>query len=146
MSFLQKKAVLVKMLLVLHVVIKIGSVMMLEFEADKITSLPGQPSVNFQHYSGYVYVSFANQTQTNHNNQKAMFYYFVEAETEPVSKPLVLWLNGGPGCSSLGVGAFSENGPFRPAGNRLITNNYSWNKGLFNFLGISLSALHLNYS
>ncbi|XP_010682654.2 serine carboxypeptidase-like 45 [Beta vulgaris subsp. vulgaris] len=128
MSFLSKKAVLVKMLLVLHVVIKIGSVMMLEFEADKITSLPGQPSVNFQHYSGYVYVSFANQTQNNHNNQKAMFYYFIEAETEPVSKPLVLWLNGGPGCSSLGVGAFSENGPFRPAGNRLIINHYSWNK------------------
>ncbi|KAL4565556.1 hypothetical protein LXL04_029656 [Taraxacum kok-saghyz] len=37
------------------------------------------------------------------------FYYFVEAQIDPVSKSLVLWLNGGPGCSSLGVGAFSEN-------------------------------------
>jgi carboxypeptidase C (cathepsin A) len=27
--------------------------------------------------------------------QKALFYYFVEAETEAASKPLVLWLNGG---------------------------------------------------
>lgn len=36
----------------------------------------------------------------------------------------------GPGCSSLGVGAFSENGPFRPRGEVLIRNEHSWNKGL----------------
>ena len=35
----------------------------------------------------------------------------------------------GPGCSSLGVGAFSENGPFRPKGNVLVKNEFSWNKG-----------------
>lgn len=36
----------------------------------------------------------------------------------------------GPGCSSLGVGAFSENGPFRPSGEALVRNEYSWNRGL----------------
>ncbi|PIA27345.1 hypothetical protein AQUCO_08000015v1 [Aquilegia coerulea] len=61
-------------------------------------------------------------------NQRALFYYFVEAEIDPVSKPLVLWLNGGPGCSSLGVGAFSENGPFRPSGQVLVRNEHSWNR------------------
>ncbi|KAI3746610.1 hypothetical protein L6452_09047 [Arctium lappa] len=35
--------------------------------------------------------------------------------------------HGGPGCSSLGVGAFSENGPFRPNGQGLVRNEYSWN-------------------
>lgn len=35
----------------------------------------------------------------------------------------------GPGCSSLGVGAFSENGPFRPSGEVLVKNQYSWNRG-----------------
>ena len=35
----------------------------------------------------------------------------------------------GPGCSSLGVGAFSENGPFRPNGEFLLRNEYSWNRG-----------------
>lgn len=38
-------------------------------------------------------------------------------------------LFAGPGCSSLGVGAFSENGPFRPSGEVLVRNEYSWNRG-----------------
>ncbi|KAL1830931.1 hypothetical protein ACET3Z_000582 [Daucus carota] len=37
-----------------------------------------------------------------------------DPEIDPASKALVLWLNGGPGCSSLAVEAFSENGPFGP--------------------------------
>ncbi|XP_016465881.1 serine carboxypeptidase-like 45 [Nicotiana tabacum] len=89
-------------------------------QPDKIILLPGQPQVGFQQFSGYVTV--------DDKKQRALFYYFVEAEINPASKPLVLWLNGGPGCSSLGVGAFSENGPFRPNGQVLVKNKYSWNK------------------
>ncbi|XP_062091532.1 serine carboxypeptidase-like 45 isoform X2 [Humulus lupulus] len=88
--------------------------------SDKIFKLPGQPHVGFQQFSGYVKV--------DDKKNISLFYYFVEAETDPSSKPLVLWLNGGPGCSSLGVGAFSENGPFRPNGKVLLRNEYSWNK------------------
>lgn len=91
-------------------------------EGDKIASFPGQPAVNFRQYSGYISV--------DEKQQRWYFYYFVEAETEPASKPLVLWLNGGPGCSSIGAGAFSEHGPFQPSGNVLLKNDYSWNKGL----------------
>lgn len=40
------------------------------------------------------------------------------------------FLLAGPGCSSLGVGAFSENGPFRPNGQVLLRNEYSWNRGI----------------
>lgn len=29
----------------------------------------------------------------------------------------------------MGVGAFSENGPFHPTGDELVSNDYSWNKG-----------------
>ncbi|KAL8123229.1 serine carboxypeptidase-like 45 isoform X2 [Apium graveolens] len=89
-------------------------------DCDKITQLPGQPQVGFQQFSGYV-------TVDSNKRERALFYYFVEAEIDPASKPLVLWLNGGPGCSSLGVGAFSENGPFRPNGDVLVKNDYSWN-------------------
>ena len=55
--------------------------------ADKIVSLPGQPQVSFQQFAGYITV--------DEKQNRALFYYFVEAETQPASKPLVLWLNGG---------------------------------------------------
>lgn len=55
--------------------------------SDKIIELPGQPQVGFQQYSGYVAV--------DEKQRRALFYYFAEAETDPASKPLVLWLNGG---------------------------------------------------
>ncbi|KAM6562576.1 hypothetical protein CsatB_022574 [Cannabis sativa] len=89
-------------------------------QLDKISRLPGQPQVGFQQYSGYVTV--------DDKKKRSLFYYFAEAEIDPHTKPLVLWLNGGPGCSSLGVGAFSENGPFRPSGEVLVRNEYSWNR------------------
>ncbi|CAM0951704.1 unnamed protein product [Alopecurus aequalis] len=91
-------------------------------EADKIAALPGQPPrVNFDKYSGYVTVS--------EQHGRALFYYFVESPYEAASKPLVLWLNGGPGCSSLGAGAFQELGPFRvnPDGKTLSRNRHAWN-------------------
>lgn len=44
----------------------------------------------------------------------------------------------GPGCSSLGVGAFSENGPFRPNGQVLVRNEYSWNRGIINSILFNL--------
>lgn len=42
---------------------------------------------------------------------------------------LFFYVWAGPGCSSLGVGAFSENGPFRPSGDALVMNECSWNRG-----------------
>ncbi|GMP97896.1 hypothetical protein CsSME_00045985 [Camellia sinensis var. sinensis] len=97
-------------------------------EADKIMILPGQPQVSFQQFGGYVTV--------DEQEDRALFYYFAEAETDPSSKPLVLWLNEGPGCSSIGVGAFCEHGPFKPTEHVLVKNDYSWNKGV----GFSYSA------
>uniref|UniRef100_A0A2N9I564 Carboxypeptidase n=1 Tax=Fagus sylvatica TaxID=28930 RepID=A0A2N9I564_FAGSY len=105
---------------------------------DRINQLPGQPPVTFQQYSGYVTV--------DDKSQRALFYYFAEAEVDPASKPLVLWLNGGPGCSSLGVGAFSENGPFRPSGEVLVKNQYSWNRGYLYWLPLISETLSSSLS
>lgn len=91
-------------------------------EADRVTALPGQPSVKFQHYAGYVTL----QPQKH----KALFYWFFEAQDGVPDKPLVLWLNGGPGCSSVAYGAAQELGPFlvRSNGTELTLNKFSWNK------------------
>ncbi|XP_010264739.1 PREDICTED: serine carboxypeptidase-like 27 [Nelumbo nucifera] len=93
-------------------------------ERDKITELPGQPTnVGFAQYSGYVTV--------DQQAGRALFYWLTEAPASrrPESRPLVLWLNGGPGCSSVAYGAAEEIGPFRihPDGKTLFFNPYAWN-------------------
>ncbi|GER43600.1 serine carboxypeptidase-like protein [Striga asiatica] len=91
-------------------------------EKDLVESLPGQPSkVSFNQYAGYVTV--------DQKAGRAFFYYFVEAQRSQDKSPLLLWLNGGPGCSSLGYGAMEEIGPFRVNrdGKTLHKNPYAWN-------------------
>ncbi|PQQ21860.1 hypothetical protein Pyn_19898 [Prunus yedoensis var. nudiflora] len=89
---------------------------------DLVVRLPGQPNVGFKQYAGYVDVDV--------KAGRSLFYYFVEADKEPDKKPISLWLNGGPGCSSIGGGAFTELGPFYPTGDGrgLRRNSMSWNR------------------
>ncbi|KAK8664760.1 hypothetical protein V6N13_084536 [Hibiscus sabdariffa] len=91
-------------------------------DGDLVTDLPGQPVVDFRHYAGYVTV--------NEKNGRALFYWFYETMSHPDEKPLVLWLNGGPGCSSVGYGATQEIGPFLvdTGGHAIKFNNFSWNR------------------
>lgn len=58
-----------------------------EAEADRITSLPGQPNVTFEQFSGYVTVDKLSG--------RSLFYWLTEAPNLALSKPLVIWLNGG---------------------------------------------------
>ena len=74
---------------------------------DEITQLPGyaRPLPSRQ-YSGYLRVP------GDHGCSKYYHYWFVESEGDPSTDPVALWLNGGPGSSSL-IGLLTENGPWQ---------------------------------
>ena len=93
-------------------------------DSDLITSLPGFGQTPTKQYSGLIPVDDA----------KTIFlhYWFVESSGNPATDPVVVWLNGGPGCSSL-EGYLFELGPLHFTGNfdstgvpTLEVNPYSW--------------------
>ena len=76
-------------------------------------------------YSGEVYSGYLNTTIENHT----LFYIYTPSQNNPDTDPLFLWLNGGPGCSSL-FGMLGENGPviFDRDSGEMKLNPFSWNK------------------
>ncbi|CAH8282041.1 unnamed protein product [Eruca vesicaria subsp. sativa] len=63
-----------------------------------------------------------------------LFYYFVKSERNPEKDPLMIWLTGGPGCSSI-CGLFFANGPLAFKGDvyngtlpPLELTSFSWTK------------------
>ncbi|KAJ6616463.1 alpha/beta-hydrolase [Mycena sp. CBHHK59/15] len=58
----------------------------------------------------------------------SMWFWFFEARNSPDTAPLTLWINGGPGCSSM-IGLFQETGPCQvnPDSKSTTLNPYSWN-------------------
>jgi carboxypeptidase C (cathepsin A) len=60
---------------------------------------------------------------------KGLHYVFIESLSKPSSDPILIWFNGGPGCSSL-LGMFEENGPYIiDDGETMIKPNpYPWNQ------------------
>lgn len=76
--------------------------------------------LNFSQYSGYITV---NQTE-----ERALFYWFVESQNDPANDPVLLWLQGGPGCAGT-YALFEEHGPYRIGTDKqLYLNEWSWNK------------------
>jgi serine carboxypeptidase-like clade 2 len=89
-SFSSRALLALVLLLVAAALCRPGSCDGAAAAADRIRRLPGQPEVSFGQYSGYVGV--------DDGGKRALFYYFVEADVDPASKPVVLWLNGGAFC------------------------------------------------
>ncbi|KAL3843843.1 hypothetical protein ACJIZ3_001246 [Penstemon smallii] len=96
-------------------------------EINIVRTLPGYSgTLPFKLETGYISIG--------ENEEIELFYYFIESESEPERDPLLLWLNGGPGCSGL-LDLVYEIGPFTfdisafdgslPS---FILNPYSWTK------------------
>ncbi|KAA3453398.1 serine carboxypeptidase-like [Gossypium australe] len=82
--------------------------------------VPGGVSVeDLGHYAGYY--------KLPNSHDARMFYFFFESRNSK-KDPVVIWLTGGPGCSSE-LALFYENGPFTIADNMsLVWNEYGWDK------------------
>jgi hypothetical protein len=72
---------------------------------------------NVKSYSGYADVE---------DDQHVFFWFFEARNMDPSEAPLTVWINGGPGSSSM-IGLFEENGPCRVDESGVVYNNpYSW--------------------
>ena len=72
-------------------------------EIQKMAAIDHPDLKAFPGYSGFLTVN----KSTNGN----MFFWYFPSASQPADAPVVLWLQGGPGASSL-FGLFTENGPF----------------------------------
>lgn len=70
-------------------------------------------------YSGYVDVA---------EHQHVFFWFFEARETDPEESELTVWINGGPGSSSM-IGLFQELGPCRIEEDGSVSDNpHAWNR------------------
>ena len=91
--------------------------------ADRVVTLTGwnnNEPFPFRMYSGYLQVL---------GTTKNLHYVYLDSQRDPVNDPLVVWYNGGPGCSSM-LGLLQEHGPYiiDNNGTEFRWNDYSWNK------------------
>ncbi|KEQ17663.1 hypothetical protein GZ78_08170 [Endozoicomonas numazuensis] len=94
-----------------------------------MTQLPGYANSIQGQESGHLKVNTATD-----GGEAYLFYWFAEAESGDTTSPIVIWLNGGPGSSSLD-GFFMENGPFyidplamEKGKDYIKPRQYSWHK------------------
>ena len=79
------------------------------------------------HLSGTDLISYSGFLTVNSTfNSNMYFWFFPVKQANPETQPLVLWLQGGPGGSSL-FGLFVENGPFGVNKQlQLFPHKYAW--------------------
>ncbi|KZV47203.1 serine carboxypeptidase-like [Dorcoceras hygrometricum] len=78
-----------------------------------------EPVPDLGHHAGYYKIQ--------HSKDARMFYFFFESRNSS-KDPVVIWMTGGPGCSSE-LALFYENGPFHITSNLSLTwNDFGWDK------------------
>ena len=90
-------------------------------EEDRMTYLPEMGNFDtYGAFSGYLNIP---------DTTKQIHYLFFEAQNDSENAPVLIWFNGGPGCSSM-LGFMQENGPFRieSGGTKFHPDEFSWNR------------------
>ncbi|KAI2777212.1 carboxypeptidase S1-like protein B [Daldinia loculata] len=81
-------------------------------------------------YAGYIYLPPGTLADLGEEQEYPIntFFWFFEARNNPENAPLSIWLNGGPGSSSL-YGLFTENGPcyVNSDSNSTTLSEWAWN-------------------
>lgn len=91
----------------------------------------GVPEVDFdlgESYAGRLPIAEPNSlNSTNSSSQNELFFWFFPSKNPAASHEITVFLNGGPGCSSMG-GLLQENGPFlwQPGTYSPQPNPFSW--------------------
>lgn len=69
---------------------------------------------------------FAGYFKLNRTYDAHMFFFYFQARVDPENAPVVLWMTGGPGCSSE-LAVFFENGPWTINKNLSVSETkYGW--------------------
>lgn len=104
----------------------VSSQLDLDEDSYAVHGLPNMSTGAFatKHWAGDVPIPYAGEDDYG----RIFFWLFEPSDGKAEDKPLIIWLNGGPGCSSM-MGLFLENGPFRVQPNGSIgINPYSWHR------------------
>jgi carboxypeptidase C (cathepsin A) len=85
---------------------------------NTIPSYTGTPTL-IPSWTGYL------QVRPSPDNAH-VWYWFFPSLNDPTKDPLIIWLSGGPGCSSM-IALFAENGPYRAdSANSISFNQNTW--------------------
>eukprot|EP00475_Leptophrys_vorax_P009208 TRINITY_DN1607_c0_g5_i1.p1 TRINITY_DN1607_c0_g5~~TRINITY_DN1607_c0_g5_i1.p1 ORF type:complete len:572 (+),score=119.60 TRINITY_DN1607_c0_g5_i1:582-2297(+) len=87
-------------------------------------TLPGaefiQDNLTYHFFAGFVDINVTSGLK--------YYYWFFESQNDPVNDPVSIWMNGGPGCSSMEQ-AMNDHGPLRVDRNAVLYQNpWAWNR------------------
>lgn len=77
---------------------------MSRIDVQRMARVKGSKFLDIESYAGFLTIDRVFNTN--------LFFWYFPAEENPETSPVVLWLQGGPGASSL-IGLFLENGPLK---------------------------------
>ncbi|ORX52748.1 prepro-carboxypeptidase Z [Hesseltinella vesiculosa] len=119
----------------------VGGTLLMQAASAALTPGPGglkvlQSSLYENHSLSFKQPKLCDETVTQYSGylnvgtNEHYFFWFFESRNNPAKDPLTVWLNGGPGCSSM-IGLWEELGPCRvndDATKAVYNEQGSWNK------------------